>query len=357
MNSMAKPGTVTEIKEQLSRLDPQDMWGAIASFPEQLDQASGVPLPEAGHIDTKRIDNIVFCGMGGSAIGGDLLMSYLGDDLPIPMIVNRNYTLPGFVNDRTLVVVSSYSGNTEETLSAYHLAEERGAQILGISTNGEVGEQFKSSGWPLIEIPGGKQPRAALGFSFIPMVRMFGQLGLTKYAVDDAVNETIDIVTELSRKYAGNQDNIAYNSAKDLVSTVPIIYTPPELAVVGTRWKGQLAENAQMLAFANVIPEMNHNEIMGWEPQTDLISNKTIIWLSDGETHPRIKKRIEITAELLKESVLKTFHFNPDGQSWMTRLFSLIYLGDWISLYAALIREIDPTAIEQIELLKKRLND
>lgn len=346
---------IQDIREQLSTLDPQHMWEAVAGFHYQIKEAAEITLPAAETIQSDRIENIVFCGMGGSAIGGDLLKTYLLEDLRIPLIVNRHYTLPGFVDAHSLVIVSSYSGDTEETVQAYQEALNSRAQILGISSNGKVRDLLTREGFPLIKIPGGMQPRAALGYSFIPMVRMFHRLGLTARDVQSEIDETIDLITNLSRKY--QEEETAYQCAVALIGTAPIIYTDPELAVVGTRWKTQLAENAQMLAFTNELPEMNHNEIMGWSGGQDFLKELSVIWLTDSHSHPRVQKRMEITGQLVGQYTKQMQHFSTEGTGLMSRLFSLIFLGDWVSLYAALLREINPTAIDQIELLKKRLND
>lgn len=354
---MAYP-TVGELRQNLSTLDPEDMWGAVSGFSAQLTEAARIPLPDLKPIEVNRIRNIIFCGMGGSAIGGDLLRSYLWNDLLVPMWINRDYTLPAFVNEHTLAIVSSYSGNTEETLSAYRQASEAGAQVLGICSGGGLGEQLSEAGRPMIHIPGGMQPRAALGLSFIPMVRTFHRLGFTTRDVDTEINETISLVNDLKKKYElDDNNNTAYQLARRLIGTVPIIYSVPELAVVGIRWKGQMAENAQMLAFTNQLPEMNHNEIMGWDQQPVFMEQIALIWLTDPTTHSRIKRRLDITKELLHEYPGQSYLFTTAGKSRMARLFSLISLGDWASLYTALLQKVDPTAIGRISMLKKRLND
>lgn len=347
--------SIRDIREQLSTLDPQKMWEAIAGFDRQLAQAADISLPAPDTIDVDGIENIIFCGMGGSAIGGDLLQTYLREDLRIPMVVNRHYTLPRFADEHSLVIVSSYSGNTEETLSAFREALDCQAQVLGISSGGTVRELLTKEGLPLIQIPGGMQPRAALGYSFVPMVRMFRQLGFTERDVQSEIDETIGVITNLSRKY--QEEGTAYQCARKILGTIPIIYTDPELAVIGTRWKTQLAENAEMLAFTNELPEMNHNEIMGWNDGQDIQDKLSVIWLTDPHTHPRVQKRVEITGQLVRQYSNNMQYFSTEGTRLMSRFFSLISLGDWVSLYAALLREIDPTAIEQIALLKKRLND
>ena len=349
-------GAVQKLKNRLPELDPQDMWGAVAGFQQQLEHAAEITLPDT-EIDLKRVQNILFCGMGGSAIGGNLIQTYFSDELTVPMLVNRNYTIPGFVDEKSLVIMSSYSGNTEEMLSAYNYAVEAGAQIFGISSGGEITRRLQQSGAPVIAIPGGMQPRAALGFSFIPMARMFKKIGLVNKDIEPDIKETIQLVSDLQQQYSeDSEENLAFSLAKNIPGKVPIIYTAPELEVVGIRWKGQLAENAQMLAFTSVLPEMNHNEIMGWDQQPEFLSQTELFWMRDNTTHKQVQKRIEITADLLEHYPDRMHILETQGSSWMARLFSVIVLGDWVSLYAALIQGLDPTKIERISLLKERLS-
>jgi len=187
----------TELQAQRNQLDPGDMWGAVAGFSEQCQMASQIDLPDPDSLRINDIQNIVYCGMGGSAIGGDLLNAYFRDSLNVPMTVNRNYTLPGYVNEHSLVVLSSYSGNTEETLSAYRQAQKSGAQIAGISSGGELSASLGKNGLPLIRIPGGLQPRAALGFSFIPICRFLSVAGLTSIQAETEIPETIEQIERL----------------------------------------------------------------------------------------------------------------------------------------------------------------
>jgi len=344
------------LKQDRKKLDPSDMWGAIAGFADQIEAAASIPLPENIPYSSNEINNIVFCGMGGSAIGGDLLNAYYRNDLIVPLIVNRNYTLPNFVSPDSLVIVSSYSGNTEETLSAYMAAQEAGAKVIGISSNGELSELMSDNKLPWIEIPSGMQPRAALGYSFIPMARLLSQMDLAGPDVQEDIQETIASLRNMEQQYqSDSSENLAFEIAQSILGTVPIIYTDPELAVVGIRWKGQLAENAQMLAFTNELPEMNHNEVVGWSQQPEFYQQTALVWLRDEAAHRQVQRRAEITGELLAEYPHEQLTVFTKGESWMTRLFSLIHLGDWVSLYAALLQGVDPTPVERISLLKSRL--
>ncbi len=344
------------LQQERKQIDPAGMWDAIAGFADQLEEAASIPLPENIPYSSGAINHIVFCGMGGSAIGGDLLNAYYRNELIVPLIVNRNYTLPNFVSSDSLVVVSSYSGNTEETLSAYMAAQEAGAMIVGITSNGELSELLEDNDLPWIKIPGGMQPRAALGYSFIPMARLLKHLDLAGTNVQSDIQETISVVRNLSANYQNEgEKNLAFELAKIVVGKVPVFYTDPELAAVGVRWKGQLAENAEMLAFTNELPEMNHNEVVGWNHQPDLYKQTEIFWLRDSQAHEQVARRAEITRKLLEGYPLGQNVIYTSGESWMARLFSLIHLGDWVSLYAALLQKTDPTPVDRITLLKNRL--
>lgn len=344
------------LKQDRKTLDPSDMWGAIAGFADQIEAAGSIPLPKNIPYSSNDINNIVFCGMGGSGIGGDLLNAYYRNELIVPLIVNRNYTLPNFIASDSLVIVSSYSGNTEETLSAYLAAQEAGAKVIGIASNGELSELMADNHLPWIKIPGGMQPRAALGYSFIPMARLLSQMDVAGTSVQEDIQETVASLRSMTQQYqSDSSENLAFEIAQSIVGKVPIIYTDPELAVAGIRWKGQLAENAQMLAFTNELPEMNHNEVVGWSQQPEFYKQTALFWLRDDQAHGQVQRRAEITGEMLAEYPSERYTVYSKGESWMTRLFSLIHLGDWVSLYAALLQGVDPTPVERITLLKSRL--
>lgn len=348
--------TMQQLNEKRALLDSGNMWEAIATFPRQLTDAREIPLPPSHSIRTDRVQNIVFSGMGGSAIGGDLLNTFFRNELPVPLVVNRNYQLPGFVNERSLLVFSSYSGNTEETLSAFQQGLETGAQIAGISSGGELAEHFEHKGFPWIQIPRGYQPRAALGYSFIPLARFFVHIGLVKHFLEDEIAETISVLQDLGEQYQSDGvGNRALEISRTLVGSLPVTYTAPELSVVGVRFKGQIAENAQMLGFSNELPEMNHNEIVGWDQQEELLRKIVLLWMVDRDSDPKIQRRLEITRDLLQEYPKEIFTLETTGGSWMARLFSLIHLSDWVSLHTALLNGVDPTPVKRIDLLKERL--
>jgi glucose/mannose-6-phosphate isomerase len=296
--------------------------------------------------------------MGGSAIGGDLVRSYLADELKIPFLINRNYTLPNFVGPASLVIVSSYSGNTEETLSAYAEAKDRKAKIICICSGGKLMELAKQDGFLWVKVPEGYPPRAALGYSFVLPLMI---LVLLKLAPDkqSELEETIKTLINGLNSYKAEKktsENIAKQLALKLHKKLPIIYSAENhLDAVATRWKGQICENSKMLAFANFFPEFNHNELVGWKKIDEYKDKLVVIILKDKDDHIRIKRRIEITNGIIQGLGVEIIQKESIGQGLLSRIFSLIQLGDFTSLYLAILNQIDPTPVEVINFLKNEL--
>ena len=286
-----------------------------------------------------------------------MIVSCLSDQLKIPALVNRNYFLPKFVDGSSLVIVSSYSGNTEESLSCYEDARIKGAQIIGIASGGRLAQQAFQYGVPIITIPGGAPPRTALGYLTIPLLIFLSKVGLATIE-SDVFNETEKLLAQKALLYAPEtKENIALNLAEQLKNKIPILYTTSDfLYPVGMRWKGQFSENAKVLAFCNFFPELNHNEIVGWERLPRMLNNFQIIYLRDREDHYRNQERMMITQEILEKVTPPIIELYTEGTSRLARLFSLICLGDWVSFYLAVMNGIDPTPIEKIQILKNRLS-
>ncbi len=304
-----------------------------------------------------RIKSVVIAGLGGSAVGGDLIRAYLSDECPVPILVNRNYTLPEFVSDTTLVLISSYSGNTEETLSAYQQAIQKKAKICCISSGGEVLRLAKSHRHYALKIPEGYPPRTAVGFSFAAMLRIFTEF---EFSTDksEAIAETIAYLKDAAARYADFKDehNLAIELARKSVGKMPIIYTSDDFtSAVGARWKGQICENAKTLSYANVLPELNHNELVGWKLNENLLKRLHVIFLHDRDDHPRTALRMKVTSLIVKKYTKSISHVESEGNSLLTRMFSLVLLGDWTSYYLALMSNIDPTPVKAIDQLKEEL--
>lgn len=344
----------------LCRIDSTGMLAALEGLPAQCaeaywDLARHVELPEI-----EAISNIVVTGLGGSAIGGDLLRVYAAGKISVPIIVNRDYGLPKFVGPDTLVFAVSYSGNTEETLSAYEEARARGASIIAITTGGKLGEMAQRDGVPVIRVPSGIAPRAATGFLFIPTLRILQGLGLLPDVLDE-ITEMIDFIRDMRKKLgpeAPEEENPAKQIARKLHNKIPVIWgSAGTTEVVAQRWKGQINENAKAPAYWNVLPELNHNEIVGFQFPLEILKKVHVIILRDERDHPRVHKRIEITKDVIKDAVDGYTEVWASGNGVLSRLYSLIYTGDYTSVYLAALYGIDPGPVKVIDYLKRELQD
>ncbi|MBI4810013.1 MAG: bifunctional phosphoglucose/phosphomannose isomerase, partial [Ignavibacteriales bacterium] len=291
----------------IKQYDKSDMRKLLMEFPRQVEDAMRIGKKFHAPFKRTQIDNIVVSGLGGSAIGGDLLRSYLAEELGIPFVVNRHYFLPEFVDEKTLVVVSSYSGNTEETIASHADAKKRKAKVLCISSGGETAKMAKKFRHPIIVIPKGLPPRAALGYSFFPTLIVMMKLKLIK-TKDAEIKETISLLKKKSKIYAAlNDRNPAFRLAKQLYMKLPIIYSAADrFNIVNLRWRGQVAENAKQLAFGHVLPEMNHNELVGWRVLRRMMEEDFVaVFLRDKEEHERVKVRMEITKGVVEQYASK----------------------------------------------------
>ena len=320
-------------------IDQSNMLGVIDDFPNQCKDALSVPK---GITVKGEIDSIVVCGMGGSAIGGDLLKTYLSSS-KLPVVVSRDYTVPEFVDESTLVFAVSYSGNTEETLSSYHDAKKKNAKIIAITTGGELSKIADK----VIKIPAGLQPRAAIGYLFFPMAGILYNSNIVDVKNND-LNEMLALLNDKESIKTKAQE-----LSKKIQGKTPIIYSSELLRPVAYRWQTQINENAKYPAFHSAFSEMNHNEINAFSAMDR--SRFTAILLKDINDHPRIKKRMEICRQVMERKV-DVHEVEVKGSSLLARMFSTIYLGDYTSYYLAMRERVDPTPVQVIEWLKKQLN-
>ncbi|RME01040.1 MAG: bifunctional phosphoglucose/phosphomannose isomerase, partial [Calditrichaeota bacterium] len=325
-------------KAQLSRYDKSGMLNRVLNMPEHFKEAwqsnQDIQVPYSAG----QIDNVVVAGMGGSAMSGDVVRCAFSGRLPLPFYVNRGYTLPHFVNENTLVFASSYSGNTEETLSCFNEARQRNAKIVCITSGGVLATHAREWDLPCFQLPGGYPPRSALVFLTIPLLQSLIQLGW----VDDLtaeISETTAVLENLSEIYHPDNEsetNLPFAIANRVYQKIPIVYASnglPEAAA--TRWRTQFSENAKILAYGNLFPEMNHNEIVGWGLYEKLDKNLQPIYLRDREDHARIKLRMDITREMIEQSSPPVLEIWAEGNSPLARIFSLIFTGDLASVYLA----------------------
>ncbi len=345
--------------EIYKQYDPSGMLVHLHKLPQQCreawQKASELVLPP----DFKHIDKIVICGMGGSAIAGDLLHS-LASDLSQPIVfVQRDYDLSAFVDAKTLVIASSYSGNTEETLSMFAQALNIDCKKLAITTNGKLRNLAQERGIPVFTIGYSSQPRAALGYSFIPLVALLGKLCFLgdKSAEIEGVARMLETLLDELKENASTSHNRAKQLARKLWGKLIVIYGAGILSPVARRWKGQFNENSKAWAFYETFSELNHNAVVGYEFPREMANETYVILLRSPSLHPRILARYQITSEILERAGVGHEIVDSKGEDSLTQMMSLIFLGDWVSYYLAMLYQTDPTPVKMIDYLKRRLSE
>lgn len=298
-------------------------------------------------------------GMGGSAIAGDLVFALASGRLPFPTLVVRDYHWPASVRPGALAVLSSYSGATEETLSLLAEAEQRGVSRVGLTTGGALAERLDAAKAAWRGLPAGLPPRAALGYSVVSLARLLEALGDPGEG-EGAWQEALAVLSEGNRQmapHASEATNPAKALARALVGRAVLVHGAfGVLSAVARRWKGQINENAKTPAFEAALPEMNHNEIVGWEALGDLHPRCAAVFLADPGDGPRVAVRREVSAEILEEAGIRAHVVHARGESPLARALSLVQLGDWTSFYLAVLAGVDPTPIAKIDRLKRALS-
>ena len=339
----------------IADLDQSDMHGAIMAFPDQIGESFKIMKNWLAKKEYLGIQKIMILGMGGSAIGGDVARVIAQHHCSVPIIVNRSYTIPQWVDSATLILASSYSGDTEETLSAFFQCRDRNCPILVLSTGGILTQHANDFGLDWIAIPKGYQPRAALGFSFTLILLILQRLGFIPYTVVEDVQNSIMPLKKLCSELSLSE-NKALKIAESIHTTCPIIYGSEDLTwVAALRFRGQLAENAKMLSFHHNFPEQNHNEIEGWTLHEDIMRRFSIVWLRDAGDHPGTQTRMKISSSLLESVPGCQLTISQLGSHITERLLKLIHYIDWISYYTALLNNVDPTPVNRIQKLKDKI--
>lgn len=335
----------------------EPMKSYLYSLPDQFSHCLGMSYEEVGRL-RRPFKQVVVSGLGGSAIGGDILRTYAFPRALIPILVNRDYHLPGFVDENTLFIAVSYSGNTEETLQAYDEAKSRQAQILAISSGGELSKRAEADGYAVVTIPGGLSPRAASGFLLTPLLLSLESLGILSDVKGD-IAETVTILKNLRdvlKPSDGGHSSPAQAIAQAMKGGIPVIWgSVNRTEAAALRWKAQINENSKSPAYYNVFPELNHNEIVGFEDPDVLLAQLVIIILKDRYDYERVQQRMRVTQGLIEKKVKKVIEVESAGESLLARLYSLIYIGDYVSFYLALEYGTDPTPVKAIDYLKEEL--
>ena len=343
-----------------TQLDQTDMLGRTIKFPEQMEAAWKIGAefaPRAAEaLRGKTFERVVVCGMGGSAIGGDLARSFLGERARVPVMSCRDYFLPSNIARGALVIVSSYSGNTGETLSAYEAARTHAAAVIAITSGGELAQRCARENVPVCSIPGGMPPRAAIGYSLFPMLHVLRAAGAASFE-DKEYSEALAVAKERCEAYSlAHRDNAAMEIAQDLHGRTAFVYAAPGLLEgVARRWACQQNENAKTLAHFAYFPELDHNEIVGWEANKELMQNAVIISLEDREDHPMTRRHADVSLSLIGPLAAKVERLETPGGGRLARMLCMMLLGDFTSVYLAYLNGVDPTPVKKIDTLKKQL--
>ena len=343
----------------ISKFDPTNMYQRIFDFPQQLREGYGLPINgDLSGYSADQFRSIVIAGMGGSAIGGDFVRTYLADQLTVPLFINRNYGLPMWVDSSTLVIVSSYSGNTEETIAAFNEAKKRGCKIVMATTGGKIGQAAIDGNYPHVILPGGFEPRAALGYSFGPILQLLQRMGFVGNQ-DQVVEDTCKFLEENRKKMAvgvGESRNEAKKIANILKDKIAIVYAGADFYdVAAIRFKGQICENGKHLSYANISPEFNHNELVGFDYPKALIKKLMVIFLSGPADSKGVTNRFKVVDKIVREKGTQSMQIKAKGPNRLAEIFSLVQLGDMASYYLALVNKTDPSPVHVINRLKASL--
>ena len=298
---------------------------------------------------------LALCGMGGSAAGGDLALAVLGDRLTRPLRIVRDYAIPPWAGAETMVLCSSYSGETEETLACFEAAGIVGAPRAVVTTGGRLAEQARAEDVPVIGVPGGMKPRAAVLYPTVAAIECAALCGAAPQ-LHTELDAAAKLLAELAERWGPDspEDSKAKQLARDLQGTLPVITGAGLTAPLARRWKSQLNENPELPAFWSELPEANHNEICGWERGAEL-APFAAVFLADSDQHPRMRQRIQLTCREVERAGGKAIVIESEGENRLERLLSLLLLGDLMSVYLAVLDGVDPSPMGAIDRIKAEL--
>ena len=353
----ASPSETTELRldpDAIAAVDSCDLHADIVGLPEHLRDALW-KVQSAQLQPWESPAGLIVAGMGGSGIGGVLARAILGDHASRPILSARTYGLPAWTTPDTTVLCASYSGNTEETLACYEAAGALGATRVAVTSGGRLAELARADGVPVIPVAGGFQPRAAVAYMTVAALEVAGLCGAGPRVgseIDVAADHLEQLVVDWGAD--GPEDSEPKVLARALRDSVAVIVGSGVTQPVAYRWKAQLNENAKVPAFMHELPELDHNELVGWQ-DAPALGRFAAVFLDDSDTPPRVKQRIELTRELIADKATGTYVVQSRGHTAVERILSLVLLGDLVSLYVAVLRGTDPTPVDVIESLKARL--
>jgi glucose/mannose-6-phosphate isomerase len=326
-----------------------EMEKLIAQFPKHISDALEIARNhDFTSLSEQQIANVVICGMGGSGIGGKLVKEWFEATAKVPIVLVQDYDVPAFINGKTLVIASSYSGNTEETLSAVKAAAKKGAQVVGITSGGQLMKFCQANGYGMVKLPGGNPPRSMVAFSVLQLIAILSGAGIIAKDALSAIEGCKNLITkELVAIKTEAKELAKFAHKKQL-----IIYSPSFLEGVAIRCRQQVNENAKQLCWHHVIPEMNHNELVGWAGGT---AEHAVVYLDSNFMNERNRLRYKLNQEIIGKKTPHNLVVTPKGKSIIEEAFYLIHLIDWSSVYLSEMNQVDPVEVRVIDYLKGEL--
>jgi len=362
-----RKATILDEMEEVKRIDKNDILGHCLKTPEYCEDAiqlakqiaipTEIKISEKTSIRYGEPRHIIIAGMGGSAIGGEMLRDWLRDEIPLPIEVCRDYFLPAYADENTLVFAISYSGNTEETLNAFVDAVHRKCMTITISSGGHLLSFTQKLQIPHVTIPTGFPPRVAIPYLFFPLPILMERMGILK-KVDEDLEEVIQVLKRLSKENlpeTSTENSPTKKLALELAGSMPVVYGFRQYGAIARRWKTQFNENSKVPSTCDVFPELNHNEVVGWEAPEALTKKFSVILLRDLDEPPEIRHRIEATKSLALHKAWEVLEIYARGDGKLARMFSLLHMGDLTSIYLAILQGTDPSPVEIIDKIKLEL--
>ncbi len=362
-----RKATILDQPTEIRNIDKSDMLGHCMKTPaycrdtieraEQIEIPRKVKVSEKASISYRKPNKILIAGMGGSAVGGEILHDWLRDELPAPIEVCKDYFLPAYADEDTLAFMISYSGETEETLNAFMDALRRRCMIVAATSGGTLLSFCQRLRLPCVTIPSGVPPRAAIPYLFFPLPIIIEKTGIV-LNVEKEIEETIQVLERVGRENSVQtqmEKNTAKKLALEFLETVPTIYGFRQYESIARRWKTQFNENSKVPSRYEVFPELNHNEVVGWEASEEFTKEFSVVIIRDPDEPLEIRHRIEATKRLALEKAGKILEVYASGTGKLAKMFSVLHVGNFISVYLAILRGVDPTPVKTINAIKKEM--
>lgn len=342
----------------ISEIDKSKMFESIDSLPDQIKKSKDI-VESSDLSKIYKVNSIIVSGMGASSIAGDILQAFLRDRFDIPIHVNRDYDLPKWADKDTLVISQSYSGNTEETISAFKHAIKKHCKIIGISSGGKLKDLCEKANVSYIPVPPGIQPRAAIGYSFFCIIYALKKTGILTIDIESEIDETISVLEEVrskNKKEIKENENYSKQIAKKIFGTIPQVYGWDIYKPIAKRWCTQFNENSKLICRYDEVSECNHNDIVGWSMNPEVSKNFSCILFRDDDIESiYMKKRLDFMKKLFENVAANVLEVKIRCKKRLAKMMYALYIGDYVSCYLAILRKIDPSPVDIITELKNEL--